>query len=88
MSMPRWQGLTLGWGGTALAVVAAAGLISVEFLVPTAGEPPAETTAPVDLYWILLVIGVSAAVIGFVGARAAKLKAELYRRYKGGEGEG
>ncbi len=69
MSIPRWFGPNLGWGGTALAVAAAAGLIYVEFLMPTAEEVPVETTAPVDLYWILLVVGAFAAVIGFVGGR-------------------
>ncbi len=58
-----------------MAVVSAAALIYVELLMPTSEEASVESTAPVDLYWILLVIGVSAAVIGFVGARAAKLKA-------------
>ncbi len=69
MTMPWWLVLFLRWGGVALAVVAAAGLIYVEFLMPTAEEVPVETTAPVDLYWILLVVGAFAAVIGFVGGR-------------------
>ena len=52
------------------AVVSAAALIYVElFLMRTAEEAPVESTAPVELYWILLVIGVIAAIIGFFGRR-------------------
>ncbi len=48
-----------------MAVAAAAGLIYVEFLMPTAEEVPVETTAPLTLYWVLLVVGVVAAAVGF-----------------------
>ena len=69
MSMPRWLVLVLRWGGTALAVVAAAALIYVELLMLTAEEAPAETMTPVTFYWALLVVGAVVAVIGFVGGR-------------------
>ncbi len=66
MSMPRWLVLVLRWGGTALAVVAAAALIYVELLMLTAEEAPAETMTPVTFYWVLLVAGVVAAAVGFI----------------------
>ena len=65
MSMPRWLVLVLRWGGVALVVVAAAGLIYVQLVAPTLAEVPAETTAPLILYWVLLVVGVVAAAVGF-----------------------
>ncbi len=68
MSMPRWLVLVLRWGGTALAVVSAAALIYVELLMLTAEEALAETTAPVTLYWVLLVVGVVAGAVGFFTA--------------------
>ncbi len=68
MSMPRWLILVLRWGGTALAVVAAAALIYVELLMPTAEEAPVETMTPVTFYWVLLVVGAIMAVIGFITA--------------------
>ncbi len=49
--MPSWLTPVLQWGGLALAIVSAAALIKA---------------APVTLYWVLLVIGVVGAVIGFV----------------------
>ncbi len=49
--MPSWLTPVLQWGGLALAIVSAAALINA---------------APVTLYWVLLVIGVVGAVIGFV----------------------
>ena len=74
--MQMWLGRALESGGAVLAGVSAAALIYVElFLMRTAEEAPVESTAPVELYWILLVIGVIAAVIGFV----------LRRRKPGGE---
>ena len=68
--MQKWLGRALEWGGAVLAMVSAAALIYVElFLMRTAEEAPVESTAPVELYWILLVIGVIAAIIGFFGRR-------------------
>ncbi len=65
MSMPRWIVLVLRWGGVALAVVAAAGLIYVQLVAPMLEEAPAETTAPLTLYWVFLVVGAVAAAVGF-----------------------
>ncbi len=65
MSMPRWLVLVLRWGGVALVVVAAAGLIYVQLVAPMLEEAPAETTAPLTLYWVLLVVGAVAAAVGF-----------------------
>ena len=68
--MQKLLGRALEWGGAVLAMVSAAALIYVElFLMRTAEEVPVESTAPVELYWILLVIGVIAAIIGFFGRR-------------------
>ncbi len=66
--MPNWLTPVLQWGGLALAVVSAAALIYVlGVLVPAAeGEAAEPIAAPVTLYWVLLVIGVVGAVIGFV----------------------
>ena len=52
--MPSWLTPVLQWGGLALAIVSAAALINA---------------APVTLYWVLLVIGVVGAVLGFVLGR-------------------
>ena len=52
--MPSWLTPVLQWGGLAFAIASAAALINA---------------APVTLYWVLLVIGVVGAVIGFVLGR-------------------
>ncbi len=70
--MPSWLILVLQWGGLALAVLSAAALIY--FLgIPGIIEPTAEAeaaaeqvTAPVTMYWVLLVIGAVCAVVGFI----------------------
>ncbi len=70
--MPNWLNLVLQWGGLALAVVSAAALIYVLGIMEPAAEGEAaagKVTAPVSLYWVLLVIGVVSAVIGFVLGR-------------------
>ncbi len=69
--MPSWLITALKWGGLALVVIAAIALIVVQITAPTpeAGSAAAETTAPVGLYWVLMVIGVAAAIIGFVRGR-------------------
>ena len=66
--MPSWLVPLLQWGGSALAIVTAAALIYVLGIMEPAaeGEP---VTVPVSVYWVLLVIGVIGAVIGFVLAR-------------------
>ncbi len=65
--MPKWLIQLLEWGGVAVAVISAIALIYVEMLVPTpeAGAAPGQITAPVPLYWVLLVVGVVAAIVGF-----------------------
>ncbi len=70
--MPSWLTPILQWGGFALAILSAAALIYVlGVLVPAAeGEGTADQiTAPVPVYWVLLVIGVVGAVVGFVLGR-------------------
>jgi hypothetical protein len=62
--MPTWLTPTLKWGGIALAVVSVIALIYVQMAAPETGEAVSE--APTTLYWILLVIGVVAAIAGFV----------------------
>ncbi len=73
--MPSWLILVLQWGGLALAVLSAATLIY--FLgIPGIMEPAAggeataeQVTARVMMYWVLLVIGVVGAVVGFIMGR-------------------
>jgi hypothetical protein len=66
--MPTWLVPTLKWGGTVLVIIAAVAIIYVRFFAaapaPEAGAPP--DGAPMALYWILLLIGVVAAVAAFV----------------------
>jgi hypothetical protein len=66
-AMPNWLMLVLRWGGLALAVVMAATLAYLKISAPTpeAGAMPEPTAAPLTLYWVLLVVGVIAAAIGF-----------------------
>ncbi len=61
--MPSWLTVTLKWGGVAVAIVFAAALIWVEQFAPDAEGAP--SAAPVELYWVLLAVGVIAAIIGF-----------------------
>ncbi len=73
--MPSWLIPVLQWGGLALAALSAAALIY--FLgIPGIMEPVAEADAaaepvitPIPMYWVLLVIGVVGAVLGFVLGR-------------------
>ncbi len=69
--VPKWLIQLLKWGGVAVAVISAIALISIEMLLPTpeAGAAPGQITAPVPLYWGLLVVGVVAAIVGFVVER-------------------
>ncbi len=66
--MPTWLIPTLKWGGIVVAVVFAIALFVVLGLpdTPAEGAAEASSTAPVVLYWVLLVVGVIAAVAGFV----------------------
>ncbi len=73
--MPSWLILVLQWGGLALAVLSAVALIYV-LGIPGIIEPAAEAegaaeqlTAPVTMYWVLLVIGAVCAVVGFIMGR-------------------
>lgn len=67
--MPNWLTLILRWGGIALAVVFGVALIYVELLAPAPEAGAAPSAAPVILYWVLLVVGVVAAVVGFAVGR-------------------
>ncbi len=69
--MPKRLIELLKWGGVAVAVISAIALIYVEMLLPTpeAGAAPGQITAPVPVYWVLLVVGVVAAIVGFVVER-------------------
>ena len=66
--MPNWLIPTLKWGGIVVAVVFAVALVVVsgQSDVPAEGAEEAASTAPIVLYWILLIVGVIAAVAGFV----------------------
>ncbi len=66
--MPKQLTLILGWGGVAVVVISAIALIYVEMVTPApeAGAAPGETAAPITLYWVLVVIGAVAAIVGFV----------------------
>ncbi len=62
--MSNWQVLVLRWGGALLAAVFAVALILVYFVVDTA-EGETSSNAPAIIYWVLLIVGVVAAVVGF-----------------------
>ena len=62
--MPNWLIDTLKWGGIAVAIAFAAALIWIEQSAPDAKGAP--SAAPVEVYWVLLAVGVIAAIIGFV----------------------
>ena len=67
--MPRWLVPVLLWGGLVVAVVSGAALIYVLRVIEPGAEAEgtaAQITAPVSLYWILLVAGMVAAIGGFV----------------------
>ncbi len=72
--MPKWLTLILGWGGVAVVVISAIALIYVESVMPTpeAAATPGETAAPITLYWVLLVIGAVAAVVGYFADKQRK----------------
>jgi len=69
--MPASLASTLKWGGIALAIISAIALIYVQMAAPAPAPETGEAVseAPVALYWILLVIGVVAAIVGFVMGR-------------------
>ena len=62
--MSNWQVLVLRWGGVLLAVIFAATLVFVYFVVDRLeGETP--TDAQQIIYWVLVGVGVVAAGVGF-----------------------
>jgi hypothetical protein len=65
--MPTWLVPTLKWGGIVLAIIAAIAIIYVRYIAagPAAEAGAAPSEAPMALYWILLAIGVVAAIAGF-----------------------
>ena len=65
--MPTWLTPLLKWGGILVAIVFAATLVWIRQTAPgpEAGEAAAGS-APIALYWILLAVGVVAAIAGFV----------------------
>jgi UDP-N-acetylmuramyl pentapeptide phosphotransferase/UDP-N-acetylglucosamine-1-phosphate transferase len=65
--MSIWLTPLLKWGGILVAIVFAGTLIWVWQTTPApeAGEQAAGD-APITLYWVLLVAGVIAAIVGFV----------------------
>ena len=67
--IPSWLTPLLQRGGIVLAIVFAAALIWVENFAPPDGSDTVASAAPTELYWVLLVIGVVAAIAGFYLAR-------------------
>ena len=67
--MPKWLIQLLKWGGIALAVIFAIALYIVETSTPEAAAAALETTVPIQVYWILVVVGIVAAIVGFVAER-------------------
>ncbi len=67
--VPKWVIKLLEWGGIALAVIFAITLYIIETSTPVIDAATGETAAPIQLYWILLVVGVVAAIVGFVMER-------------------
>ncbi len=64
--MPDWLIAVLKWGGLIMAIVFAIALIYMQQTLPEGEEAAAGTSAPLTLYWVLLVVGVVATIIGFV----------------------
>ena len=65
--MPKWFIAILSWGGSGVVLAFAIALIWLEVLA----SPPAGggSGPPVGLYWVLLVVGLVAAIAGFVLGR-------------------
>jgi hypothetical protein len=64
--MPNWLMPILRWGGLALAAVMAI-LIASRYLAPApeAGAMPEPTAISLTLFWVLLIVGLVVAAIGF-----------------------
>jgi hypothetical protein len=63
--MPNWLIPLLKWGGIALAIIFAIALIVTRAPEPAPGAAEVGGGAPQALYWVLLVIGGVAAIVGF-----------------------
>ncbi len=64
--MPNWLVPTLKWGGIAVAIVFAIALgVTGQQDAPAEGAEEVASTAPVALYWVLLIAGVVAGIVGF-----------------------
>ncbi len=67
--VPKWLIQLLKWGGIALAAFFAIVLYIVETSTLETAAAALETTAPIQVYWILVVVGIVAAIVGFVAER-------------------
>jgi hypothetical protein len=69
--MPTWLVPTLKWGGIGLAIIALIAIVYVQYVAAPAPPEATATTdeAPTTLYWIMLLVGVVAAIAGFMIGR-------------------
>jgi hypothetical protein len=69
--MPTWLVPALKWGGIGLVIIAVVAIIYVQFTAAPAPPEATEATdeAPMTLYWIMLLVGLVAAIAGFVIGR-------------------
>ncbi len=71
--MPNWLVPTLKWGGIAVAIVFAIALgVTGQQDAPAEGAEAVASTAPVALYWVLLIVGIVGAIVGFWLGRKQK----------------
>lgn len=62
--MPGWAIAVVKWGGVVLTILMATALVYLELFPRTSGD--GASAAPVTRYWVMLVVGLAAAVLGFV----------------------